>query len=82
MIPPLRNNFARLRFVTDENAQDLARTKSPNYIFVAANGKMTLVMNQYKNDQRKASLVQNPAVLLAATAASSTAGFCTSDALR
>jgi hypothetical protein len=60
LIPPLRNNFARLRFVTDENAQDLARTKSPNYIFVAANGKMTLVMNQYKNDQRSTVETYDP----------------------
>eukprot|EP01049_Picozoa_sp_SAG25_P008507 SAG25_NODE_772_length_5439_cov_2.322097_5_plen_396_part_00 len=60
LIPPLRNNFARLRFVTDENAQDMARTKSPNYIFVAANGKMTLVMNQYKNDQRSTVETYDP----------------------
>ena len=54
MIPPLRNNFANLRFITQSNEtmDVLQETDSPNYIVVDENGRLTLVINKYKIDRR------------------------------
>ena len=64
MIPPLRNNFANLRFITqgNETMDVLQETDSPNYIVVDENGRLTLVINKYKIDRRSQAVDFDPAV--------------------
>jgi hypothetical protein len=60
-IPPMRNDLARLRFVDGKPSEEEMRvTKSPNYIEVAPDGSMTIVLNAYKNDNRSTSADYDP----------------------
>jgi hypothetical protein len=55
-IPPGRNDFVGLRFAAGApDAQDLRDSRSPNYVQVAADGAMTLVLNAYKTDRKTLS---------------------------
>lgn len=62
LIPPLRNDFARLRILTedDEIAQELRNTKSPNYVVLDDDGQADLVINHYKTDGRSSSATYDP----------------------
>ena len=60
-IPPMRNDLAGLRFVTGKPSdKEMRKTKSPNYIEVATDGSMTIVLNAYKNDHRSSSAQFDP----------------------
>ena len=61
LLPPSRNDFDGLRFVTDESEEALRTTRSPNYIYVADDGTMTFVLNAFKNDRRSDAAAYNPA---------------------
>lgn len=55
-IPPFRNDFAGLRFVYGTADPDsLRESNSPNYIQVAQDGTMTIVINAYKTDGKSLS---------------------------
>ena len=63
MIPPMRNNFAGLRFIApqEENlAALLQESNSPNYILVKDDGTMELVINRYKIDGRSRAMDYDP----------------------
>jgi hypothetical protein len=64
MIPPLRNNFANLRFITagNETMEVLSVTDSANYIVVEEDGRLTLVINKFKIDHRSQAVDFDPAV--------------------
>ena len=60
-IPPMRNDLAGLRFVNGKPTEkELRDTKSPNYIEVAPDGSMSIVLNAYKNDRRSSSTQFDP----------------------
>ena len=55
-IPPFRNDFAGLRFVYGTADPDsLRESNSPNYIQVAPDGTMTIVINAHKTDAKSLS---------------------------
>ena len=64
LIPPVRNNYAGLRFVTpaQETEDELTASNSPNYILVKGDGSMELVFNKYKIDGRSAAVDYDPMV--------------------
>jgi len=62
LMPPVRNNFAGLRFIgaQEENIETLRESNSPNYILVNEDNTMELVINRYKTDGRSQSMEYNP----------------------
>ena len=62
LLPPMRNNFAGLRFIApqEENIAALQQTNSPNYILVKDDGTMELVINRYKMDGRSRAVDYDP----------------------
>ena len=62
MVPPMRNNFAGLRFIAphEENLAALQESNSPNYIIVKDDGTMELVINRYKIDGRSRAVDYDP----------------------
>ena len=62
LIPPVRNNFAGLRFISaqEENIETLRESDSPNYILVKDDSSLELVINRYKTDERSQSMEYNP----------------------
>ena len=64
LIPPVRNNYTGLRFVTpaQETVAELTASSSPNYILVKDDGSMELVFNKYKIDGRSAAVDYDPTV--------------------
>jgi hypothetical protein len=57
LLPPVRNNYATLRFVAEVDATWLRvqLAQAPNYILVPNSGPPVLVLNEFKNDQRSLS---------------------------
>ena len=57
MIPPVRNNYSQLCFISESKTSKLRveLSQCPNYILVPETGPMTIVLNRYKNDQRTAA---------------------------
>ena len=62
MIPPMRNNFAGLRFIApqEENLAALQERNSPNYILVKDDGTMESVINRYKIEGRSRAMDYDP----------------------
>jgi len=62
LIPTVRNNFAGLRFINEqeENADTLRESNSPNYILMKDDRTLELVINRYKTDERSRSMEYNP----------------------
>ena len=61
MLPPVRNDFAGLRFVEGEpDTDDLRASQSPNYIQVAPDGSMELVINAFKTDGHTSADTYDP----------------------
>jgi hypothetical protein len=62
LLPPVRNDFAGIRFVEGSpDVADLRESGSPNYVEVAADGSMELVINAYKTDGHTAADDYDPA---------------------
>ena len=62
LLPPVRNDFGGMRFVEGTpDEDDLRATGSPNYVEVAADGSMELVINAYKTDGHTAADTYDPA---------------------
>ena len=56
LIPPLRNDFERVRVILGEpDEEDLRENRSPNYLQLTQDGRMLLVLNAYKTDKRALS---------------------------
>ena len=62
LIPPMRNDFAGLRFIgpQEEDIETLRASNSPNYILVKDDNTMEIVINRYKTDGRSQSMEYNP----------------------
>jgi hypothetical protein len=63
LLPPVRGgDYAGLRFITpeQETVEELAESKSPNYIVVQDDGSMELVINRYKMDSRSKAMDYDP----------------------
>ena len=62
LIPPVRNDFAGLRFTGAGPAEDdLRDTGSPNYVEVADDGSMAIVINAFKTDHHTSADTYDPA---------------------
>jgi hypothetical protein len=62
LLPPVRNDFAGLRFVDGQpTEQQLRDTQSPNYIQVAPDGSMEIVINAFKTDGHTSADTYDPA---------------------
>jgi hypothetical protein len=57
LIPPVRNNYSTLRFVSEADASRLKvqLAQTPNYILLPDAGPPVLVLNAFKNDKRSLS---------------------------
>ena len=62
LLPPVRNDFGGVRFVDGApDEADLRATNSPNYIEVAPDGSLELVINAYKTDGHTSADTYDPA---------------------
>ena len=62
LLPPVRNDFGGARFVEGTPSEaELRATGSPNYIEVAPDGSLELVINAYKTDGHTAADTYDPA---------------------